>query len=454
MEQMWIKTDSWSKIKIAVLCTLSLSTFVFCFIDCGKAPVFQKETSFPQVKQPAVTVRLVETKQGIWISSVGSFIIRCFPHQGEPTDYYAAADLLIEPLPAGLRLSQRSQGELETGLLKVSFFPKEENLWLYLNGKPYRGALHVSEGNETGSLLVLNLVHVEDYLKGVVPAEIGELSAWEIEALKAQAVAARTYSLSRLKRYQNKGYHLEATVADQVYLGVAGETPLANEAVDATRGEVLIFNGELICAYYHANSGGRTEHINKVWDQPGEDYLIPVNDRFFCSWSQNYQWKESWSKQVLQRNLKRFFSSDAGFSYGRFGNVVNLRVKKRSSSGRVEELDVVTDWGTYRVSKDKIRWALRKGSNPNSILPSTCFDLDIQRDKEGSIQQVIATGRGNGHGVGMCQIGAIGMARRGYSYSDILGFYYSGVELTLDYGLSTPKEEKLASSESACNSAL
>jgi stage II sporulation protein D len=453
MEQMWIKTDSQNIIKITVLCLLGLAAFVFCFIDCGEAPVFREEAFSPQIRQPAVKVKLLETKHHIRVGSIGSFVIRCFPHQGDPIDYYAAADLLVESSPDGLRLGQRSQGELEAGLLQVSFFPKEEGLWLYLNGKTYRGALEISQSEKTGSLLALNLVHVEDYLKGVVPAEIGELSAWEMEALKAQAVVARTYSLSRMERYQNKGYDLEATVADQVYLGVVGETPLANEAVEATKGEVLTYNGELICAYYHANSGGRTEHIDKVWDQPGEDYLIPVNDRFFCSWSQNYKWKESWSKQALQRNLKRFFSSGVDLPYGRFGDVVNLRVRKRSSSGRVEVLDVVTDWGTYRVRKDKIRWALRKGSNCNSILPSTCFDLDIIRDQEGLILQVIARGRGNGHGVGMCQIGAIGMARKGYSHQDILWFYYSGAKLTPGYGKSNPQEEKLAISDTAFNSA-
>jgi stage II sporulation protein D len=453
MEQMWLKIPSQNVIKVTAFCLLGLAAFIFFFMDCGEAPVFQEEVFSFQIRQPAVKVKLLETEHQIQIGSHGSIMVRCFPYQGPPIDYYAAADLLVEPSPFGLRLSQKSQGELGTDLLRVSFFPKRDGLWLYLNGRPYRGALEIIRDKESGSLMVLNLVHVEDYLKGVVPVEIGELSAWEMEALKAQAVAARTYSLSRVKQFQNKGYDLEATVADQVYLGVFGETPLANEAVEATKGEVLTYNGELICAYYHANSGGSTEHIDKVWDQPGEDYLIAVNDRFFCSWSQNYQWKESWSKKALQRNLNRFFSSAVDLPYGRFGNVVNLRVRRRSGSGRVEVLDVITDWGTYRVNKDKIRWALRKASNPNSILPSTCFDLNIKRDHEGLILQVTATGRGNGHGVGMCQVGAIGMARKGYSYSDILGFYYSGVELSLDYGLSASQEEKLANLDPASKSA-
>jgi hypothetical protein len=231
VELMWTETHCRNIIKITLLCLLVLAAFIFCYINCGEAPVFQQEAFSLRIRQPAVMVKLLETEHPIQVSSNGSILIRCFPHQGEPIDYYAAVDLLVEPSPFGLKLSQRSEGELETGLLRVSFFPKEESLWLYLNGMPYRGALEISQSEKTGSLLAFNLVHVEDYLKGVVPAEIGELDAWEMEALKAQAVAARTYSLSRVKQFKNKGYHLEATVADQVYLGVFGETPLANEAV-------------------------------------------------------------------------------------------------------------------------------------------------------------------------------------------------------------------------------
>jgi stage II sporulation protein D len=93
----------------------------------------------------------------------------------------------------------------------------------------------------------------------------------------------------------------------------------------------------------------------------------------------------------------------------------------------------VTDEGTYLIQKDKIRWALKRGSDPTSILPSTLFDLKIERGTDGSIQRIIAQGRGNGHGVGMCQTGAIGMARKGYSYKDILMHYYPGVKITKGY---------------------
>ena len=433
MERMFSKDIKWGSIHRARLLKLSLAGVALFFLSCAEMPVFREEVFYPQIKQPAVTIKLLETKKSLTVSSNGSFIIRCFPWEGERSTYYASAEMLVKLSDGGIDLSEKTQGELETNLYRVAFIPKEKNFWLYLNGKPYRGALKITASKNPGSLLVLNPVYVEDYLKGVVPAEMGKLRRLELEALKAQAVAARTYSLSRRGQYADEGYDLEASVADQIYKGVKAEDPLGNQAVELTQGKVLSYKGKLIHAYYHANSGGKTEFIEKVWDKPKESYLIPVDDKNFCSWSENYSWKESWTKEALERNIKKFLDTFVTFSDGEFGNLLNLQIKERSPSGRVEALDVVTQRRTYRICGDKIRWALRKGSDHNSILPSTWFDLEIQRESEGSIQRVIARGRGNGHGVGMCQTGAIGMARKGYSYQDILIYYYPGAKITKFY---------------------
>ena len=412
------------------LLKLSLAGGALLLLSCAEMPVFREEVFYPKIKQPAVTIKLLETKNSVTVSSNGSFVIRCLPREGEPSVFYASAEMLVGLSDDGLTLSQMTQGELESKLYEVIFFPKEDDSWIYLNGKPYRGVLEITTSKNPGSLLVLNPIYVEDYLKGVVPAEMGKLSQQEIEALKAQAIAARTYSLSRLGQYREKGYDLEASVADQIYKGVEGEDLLANQAVELTQSEVLTREGKLIHAYYHANSGGKTEYVERVWDKPEESYLISVDDKDFCSWSENYSWEESWTKEDLERNIKEFLETTVTFPDGEFGNLLDLQIQKRSPSGRVEWLDVVTERGSYRIYGNKIRWALRKGSNHNSVLPSTWFDLEIQRDSEGFLQRVIARGRGNGHGVGMCQTGAIGMARKGYSYQDILMYYYPGVKIT------------------------
>jgi stage II sporulation protein D len=417
----------------------SLFILALFLLSCAEKPVFREEVFYPRIKQPAVVVKLVETKDLLTISSDKQFAIRCFPPEGEPSIYYALGEIELKLSDESIILSHKTQGKLETYLCKVSFLPQKNNSWIFLNGKPYRGAIEITLSKNSDSLVALNIVNLEDYLKGVVPAEMGKLNHPEMEALKAQAIAARTYSLSRIGRYPDRGYDLEATVVDQIYSGVEGEDPLANKAIWATGGKVLIYEGKLIHAYYHANCGGKTEYIERVWDKPKQPYLISIDDDGFCSWSKNYQWEESWTKDLLRKNIKEFIGSlpispdkkpgnaDASF------DLLDLKIKERSPSGRVETLQVVTDRGTFSICADKIRWALKRASNPNSILPSTWFDLEIERGINDSIQRVRAFGRGNGHGVGMCQTGAIGMAKAGYSHKDILMHYYPGVKITKCY---------------------
>jgi len=415
------------------LSKLCIAAAVISLSGCSERPVFREELYSFQIKQPAVRVKLLETKEGQTVSPEGSFLIRCLFRDGRRSTYQAAAKMLVKSDGGILTLNHEKLGELETDLQRVSFLPRQSNDRILLNGRPYRGAVEMVPGDDDGCLLVLNLIHVEEYLKGVVPAEIGKLTQRELEALKAQAVAARTYSLSRLGQYAEKGYDLEATVADQVYRGTRGEDRLASRAVDLTRGEVLISEGKLISPYYHANSGGMTEHVEKVWDLPRESYLVPRNDESFCSWSENYAWQESWTREALQKNLKAFLQASTELPEGEFGSLHDLQIAGRSPSGRVDLLKVTTDTGTYRIRGDKIRWALRRGGRSKSILPSTYFDLVIERDEVGDIREVKARGRGNGHGVGMCQIGAIGMARKGYAYRDILAHYYSDTHMIKCY---------------------
>ena len=418
---------------------LSLFILTLLLLSCAEKPVFREEVFYPRIKQPAVVVKLVETKDLLSVSSGESFAIRCFPSEFQPSIYYVSAQIDVKLSDESITLSQKTRGELESDLCKVIFSPKKDHHWLYLNGKPYRGAIEITVTKNSKSLLALNIIHLEDYLKGVVPVEMGKLNHPEMEALKVQAIAARTYALSRLGQYPDRGYDLEASVVDQTYSGVAVEDPLVNKAIKLTKGKVLTYQGKLIVSYYHANCGGKTEYIERVWDKPNQPYLIPIDDDGFCSWSKNYQWEESWTKEVLEQNIKAFLNSfqippDIGLpSTYAFSDLLDLKIKERSPSGRVELLEVVTDQGTFVIRADKIRWALKRGGDTNPILPSIWFDLEFERGNDNSIQQVVARGRGNGHGVGMCQTGAIGMAKAGYSYRDILVHYYPGTKITKCY---------------------
>jgi len=272
------------------------------------------------------------------------------------------------------------------------------------------------------------VINLEDYLKGVVPAEMGKRERNEIEALKAQAVAARTYALSKTGQYDG-AYDLKATIDDQVYQGMDKEDLLVNEAVDQTKGKVLTYQGKLAEVYYHANCGGKTEKLDEIWSGEGKPYLISVEDGNFCSWAKNYKWEEEWSRQTLERRLVKFLSEEQGISPQSFGKLKNLVIAQRAPSGRVKLLIVKTDKGDFQIRKDKIRWALTRSSSEDAILPSTFFKLEMTKDKHGYLLKIKAIGKGNGHGIGMCQTGAIGMARRGFSYSQILDTYYSATKI-------------------------
>jgi SpoIID/LytB domain protein len=354
---------------------ISLPLLFLFMVGCAEMPVYREEIFYPKIKQPAVTVKLLETDEDIVISPKESFVIRCSRDKGSREVYYASASIRVGVSEDGIVLSERAQGEIETDLSQASFFPQEDDSYLFLNGSPYRGGVEVvlrakNPQDENGkSIMVLNVVWVEDYLKGVVPAEIGKLTEEEIEALKTQAIAARTYSLSRLGQYRDWGYDLEASVLDQVYTGLDGEDPVVNEAIEQTAGEVIAYRGKLIDAYYHANSGGKTEYVENVWGRQEIPYLVSVDDDEFCSWAKNYSWEETWDRRDLERNLSAYLDSLRLLSEWGFGRLVDLVIKERSPSGRIEILEVVTDFRTYRIYKDKIRWALRRGSDPDLILP-------------------------------------------------------------------------------------
>jgi stage II sporulation protein D len=326
---------------------------------------------------------------------------------------------------------------IDAGTVRVS---PAGGLPLELQGTPYRGEIEIFPAS-AGSLSVANIVDIESYLRGVVPFEIGRRPEAEIEAVKAQAVAARTYALSSSGGRGHGDFDVLSTVQDQVYLGVSGEDPVSDRAVLETAGLVARYHGVPIKAYFHANCGGRTEARHEVWEFEQLPYLVSVNDTpggtgdlgaAFCSWGPQSEWNESWSGDEVETLVTDNLPSTASTPVrGPLGHVRDLRVTARTPSGRVRWLEVETDGGTYRVFGDRVRRLLtRPGSG--EILRSAWFDLDVGGGG-GRVTGLVAKGRGYGHGVGMCQQGAIGMARRGHSFEDILRHYYPGVEIARGY---------------------
>jgi stage II sporulation protein D (peptidoglycan lytic transglycosylase) len=275
-----------------------------------------------------------------------------------------------------------------------------------LEGRLYRGALEVRSG--PGGLRVVNEVPIDAYVAGTLLAEV--YPDWEEAALRAQAVATRTYALYRRARARKRGlsYDLEADPSGQVYRGVAAESPVAWRVVEATRGEYLSWEGEPILAVFHSASGGRTAAAGEVWGRP-LPYLVSVPVEGEEDSPDTY-WRTEVSAGDLEKSL-----SDEGVSVG---SIRSVAVVERTPSGRVDQLRIVGARGVALVPARTLRKALGAG-----MLRSTLFEV---RALDGSF---VFVGSGRGHGAGMSQWGARALAKGGSSYREILARFYPGATL-------------------------
>lgn len=297
-----------------------------------------------------------------------------------------------------------------------------------IGNRRYRGAVRILDFAQ--GLAVVNEVAMEDYLLGVVPGEIGrKLDPRLLEAVKAQAVVARTYAARGLGQYGGKPWDLRDDVRDQVYEGLAGEDPLCTKAVLETRDRILLDPlGKPVDAYYHSTSGGATADIRDVW--PGKasrSYLHGIDDTApdgsaWGSYSPSAAWVETWSEKVLHAAVRRDLPSALAKPCDP-GEVRSLRLSGHDNSGRARKLLVEGAKATCEVVADRIRWALRRPDG-KSILRSARFSL--QR-RDGTY---VAKGTGNGHGVGLSQTGALARARSGQRFESILLSYYPGTSLS------------------------
>jgi len=306
----------------------------------------------------------------------------------------------------------------------------------------YRGTFRV-HASADGGLTLVNIVDLESYLRGVLPSEIGTPPAEKYEAVKAQAVAARSYTLSYLARRAALGFDLWATVEDQVYEGTKRENEQSDRALSETRGEVLVAGGVPIRALYSSTCGGRTSNVEDVWPWPWTSYLRSVRDadggsggdggtdpggESYCAGSGTYRWRESWSAAEFMAALRQYAPAEGASVPILRGDLVDARVESRSRCGRVAELVVETTSGRTTLRGDRIRWALRRPGG-SAILRSSLLKIGVARDGAGRPREVVVSGAGNGHGIGMCQHGAMGMAGSGKRYRQILAHYYKRAAL-------------------------
>jgi stage II sporulation protein D len=269
-----------------------------------------------------------------------------------------------------------------------------------VNGKSYRGLVELS--NQNGKLLVVNELPLEHYLVGVITSEIS--STWPMEAIKTQAVIARTYAVAKRKERSKAYYHLESTVMDQAYDGNGQEDSRASRGVHETEGEVVSYNGSVIQAFYHANSGGRTEASQNVWSV-SLPYLQGVECQYGLT-STTSNWQQSLPLSRIESALK-------------IHGILDIKAGPRNNRGRLKTVLLVTERGNVTLPATKFRMAI--GS---TVVKSTGFTVRVE---SGS---AFFSGSGYGHGVGLCQYGAKQRALDGFTYAEILSYYYPGTRLS------------------------
>ena len=326
----------------------------------------------------------------------------------------------------------------------------------------YHGAFEINqEANKSGFYLI-NLIEVQDYLKGVVPNEMP--IKFGLEALKAQAVAARNYVMMP-KTQSNPVYNVVDSVASQVYFGANTESDISTRAVMETDGVVALYNHDLILTLYSSTAGGYTESYSNAFSDPytkafpsaDKPYLSAIPDKEYFEQldteenarefymnkipsydieSPYYRWKRIWAVGELENVLKKTLpeQSKTGFVTPSFskndelGQIKGINVMKRGKSGKVIELDLLTTKGCYRISKELV---IRRVFQKDGIsLPSANIVFDYIYDAENEITDIIINGGGYGHGVGMSQFGAGYMAMKmEQPYYNILRHYYKGISL-------------------------
>lgn len=332
---------------------------------------------------------------------------------------------------------ERSLAQSQTPLILE--YPEPENTTI-LSGftaedRAYRGSIEFRL--DQGSITLINSLPIEEYLYGVIPAEMP--ASWPAEALKAQAIAARSYTLAYLGQYRAKGFDLYGSVLSAAYRGVTGEARGTTAAVDATRGVYLRAGGRPLYAYYSANHGGYSEDTVSVWGAdtynaavpdkmiPLRTAYLPLND--LTRWvrerppsyssvanlhsSQAYRW-EKWvpAEELRARNAE----------FGAVGEILSVVSRGRGISGRINEVELRGTQGSLQIKGDRIRSRL-------GGLRSNLFTIRAKLGRDGRPEYFIFQGAGWGHGVGLDQSGAAGMAQAGFTAAQILAHYYPRAEL-------------------------
>ncbi len=344
-----------------------------------------------------------------------------------------------------------------SGILRIKPGNKNSPSIFSINGSEYRGCAEIRRYGES-DMTVINILPLEQYLYGVVPCEI-EISAHP-EALKAQAVAARTYAVRNINKYEPLDFNLCNTSSSQVYKGFSCEEPETNKAVDDTRGKLVLYEHKPARVYYFSSSGGRTENCENVW-AGNYPYLTSVEDKYEKGNSWNYYWHKEYTSSEIKSDLEA-----KGYNPG---DILGIRITERSDSGRAVRVEVQGSHEDIVFEKEKCRnmfgslysqWYNITSDSDVSVAGLTekstvqlrglkivtskgIKDISSINSKNITVigannnsryvpiipERYVFTGKGWGHAVGMSQEGAKGMAQEGFTYEQILTYYFKGTRV-------------------------
>ncbi len=438
------------------------------FVRAGGSGYFRHETPMERLSERSNSIiwkdigfslspRNSEYSSDVQLPLAGPFISIELPSKAPPREYPVRMTFENVPLSSGISV-YNSMGFLILRTSKPVRFASEDGYFTLIdmpgNGgigegrttRSYYGIIEFRLLND-GRLRAINEIDVEDYVKGVLASEMSP--DFPIEALKAQAVVARTIAVKKWQRSPGTSsahYDVTDDIFVQLYNGLKNVNYDVERAVEDTRGEMLFFGQKLAEVHYHASCGGHTENATNIWGHPA--YEIGVADvpegqnmpdlsteagvrewlsrraPAFCNIgpdapsfirfaAKNYRWELTYTRHELESMIKRRTGRD-------FGQLLRLIPVKRGVSGRVLVLRVI---GTRKSFDVRGELAIRKLLSPTS-LKSTLFYVDVKYGSNGLPDEFVIRGGGFGHGVGMCQTGAAMMALKGYDYRQILSHYY------------------------------
>lgn len=349
-----------------------------------------------------IQVAIVHQAPSATITPEGA--VRVVEPGGKPKALEWQGALTLAPRVGGLRLSQLS-------LKSETRLEPRDGAVIKVGGDRHRGTL-ILRLDPGQTVTVVEEVDLEDYLEGVLPQEMDP--DWPLEALKAQAVVARTFTYANRGKFRKDGFDLTSDTRSQVYRGVTSVNERVRRAVRETRGEVLGWNGELLRAFYHACCGGRTENAAEAWGGDPKKTPKPlrgVRDPW-CETSPKMHWTAYFAWQDLMTAVEEHSRLP--------GPLRSLKIGRRDIAGYVRDFIARAGGEKFEVKSSDLRGSLGAGE-----LKSTKIARLIVKKKG-----VEFIGAGSGHGVGLCQWGARVQAEKGRTYDKILSFYFPGSELS------------------------